>query len=65
MTTILGYSTMAGFIVAADWNALAINYGSHRYNTDVMTITVVLMAVIVQIIQIVGSWITRKSDKRI
>ena len=65
MTTILGYSTMAGFIGGGGLGALAINYGYNRYNTDVMTITVVLMAVIVQIIQIVGSWITRKSDKRL
>jgi len=44
---------------------IAIRYGYHRYETDMMLITVVLLVIIVQIIQEVFMRISRKSDKRI
>lgn len=44
---------------------IAIRYGYHRYETNMMLITVVLLVIIVQIIQEVFMRISRKSDKRI
>ena len=45
--------------------AIAINYGYYRYNTPVMLVTVALMVVIVQLFQTIGSFIEKKTDKRI
>lgn len=65
ITTILGYSAMAGFVGGGGLGAIAINYGYYRYQTDVMLITVVLLVIIVQIFQEVGMRIVNKTDKRI
>lgn len=65
ITTIVGYSAMAGAVGAGGLGDIAIRYGYHRYETDMMLITVVLLVIIVQIIQEVFMRISRKSDKRI
>ncbi|MFC2716380.1 MAG: methionine ABC transporter permease, partial [Stomatobaculum longum] len=46
ITTILGYSTMAGFVGGGGLGTLAINYGYYRYQTDVMLVTVVVLVII-------------------
>jgi len=65
MTTILGYTAMAGYVGGGGLGAIAINYGYYRYNTPVMLVTVLLMVLIVQLFQEVGSRICKKTDKRI
>lgn len=65
VTTILGYSTMAGFTGGGGLGAIAINYGYYRYNTPVMFVTVVFLVIIVQIFQELGMRVTRRTDKRI
>lgn len=65
ITTIVGYSAMAGFVGGGGLGAIAINYGYYRYDTPVMMVTVVIMVIIVQIIQEAGMWLVRKTDKRI
>ncbi len=65
VTTILGYTAMAGYVGGGGLAAIAINYRSYRYNTPVMLVTVALMVIIVQLFQTVGSFIGRKIDKRI
>ena len=65
ITTIVGYSAMAGAVGAGGLGDIAIRYGYHRYETNMMLITVVLLVIIVQIIQEVFMRISRKSDKRI
>ncbi|PWL49240.1 MAG: methionine ABC transporter permease [Clostridiales bacterium] len=65
VTTILGYSAMAGFVGGGGLGTIAINYGYYRYQTDVMLVTVALLILIVQIFQEVGMHIARKADKRI
>lgn len=64
VTTILGYSAMAGFVGGGGLGTIAINYGYYRYQTDVMLVTVALLILIVQIFQEVGMYIARKVDKR-
>ena len=63
-TTILGYSAMSGAVGGGGLGKLAIMYGYNRYQTDVMFATVVLLIIIVQLLQSLGDWATRKSDKR-
>ena len=65
ITTILGYSAMAGFVGGGGLGAIAINYGYYRYQNDVMMVTVLLLVVIVQIFQEVGLKCARLTDKRI
>lgn len=64
-TTILGYSAMAGFIGGGGLGDIAIRYGYNRYDSGTMLVTVVLLVIMVQIIQSVGSRIAKRSDKRI
>ena len=65
MVTILGYSAMAATIGGTGLGQIAIIYGHQRSNSDITWTCVLLMVVIVQAIQIVGTYIERKTDKRI
>lgn len=65
ITTILGYSAMAGFTGGGGLGAIAINYGYYRYDTKTMLLTVVILVLIVQFFQEAGMRITNKIDKRI
>ncbi len=64
ITTILGYSAMAGFVGGGGLGAIGINYGYYRYQEDIMLITVILLVIIVQIFQETGMRIATKTDKR-
>lgn len=64
VTTILGYSTMAGFVGGGGLGDIAVRYGYYRYETDVMLVAVVLLVVIVQFFQETGTYISTKTDKR-
>ena len=65
ITTILGYSAMAGAVGGGGLGDVAIRYGYYRYNQEIMIITVVLLVIIVQLIQEVFMGMARKSDKRL
>ena len=62
--TILGYSAMAGSVGGGGLGDIAIRYGYHRYEMDIMIVTVILLIVLVQIFQTVGMKIAAKLDKR-
>lgn len=64
VTTILGYSAMAGFTGGGGLGDIAIRYGYYRYQAEMMVITVVLLIIIVQLIQEVFMRMSRKADKR-
>lgn len=64
VTTILGYSAMAGVVAGGGLGDIAIRYGYHRYQTDIMLVTVVLLVVIVQILQEIGARLAKINDKR-
>lgn len=65
MVTILGYSAMAGTIGGGGLGQIAITYGYQKYQPKIVWICVLLTIIIVQIIQEGGTFITRKTDKRI
>lgn len=65
ITTILGYSAMAGAVGGGGLGGIAINYGYYRNEQETMWIAVVLLVVIVQIVQEIGMRMSRSSDKRI
>jgi len=65
ITTILGYSALAGFVGGGGLGDIAIRYGYYRYQSNIMIITVILLVLIVQILQAIGTKIASKIDKRI
>ena len=56
---LVSYTAMAGTVGGGGLGDLAIRYGYQRFQTDVMLITVVLMVVMVQLIQVVGDFLVR------
>ncbi len=65
ITTLLGYSAMAGICGGGGLGAIAINYGYYRGQVDVMLVMVLILVLIVQLIQMLGERIAKCSDKRI
>ena len=65
LTTILGYSAMSGIIGGGGLGKIAIDYGYYRYKYLVMFAAVVLLIVLVQIFQSLGTHLATKSDKRL
>ncbi|MDF2882075.1 MAG: hypothetical protein K0R54_2632 [Clostridiaceae bacterium] len=62
--TLVGYTAMAGAIGAGGLGHIAISYGYHRYETDIMMITIVLLIIIVQLIQSLGQKLSKLLDRR-
>lgn len=54
LISIIGYSSMAGTVGGGGIGDLAIRYGYQRYQTDILMITVILLVVVVQLIQMAG-----------
>jgi D-methionine transport system permease protein len=65
LTTILGYSAMAGILGGGGLGKIAINYGYYRYKYGVMLVAVIFIVLMVQIFQSLGTWLVRKCDKRL
>ena len=64
LLTLLGYSAMAGAVGAGGLGDIALRYGFYRYQDDVMMFTLILLVILVQCVQSVGTVIVRKTDKR-
>ena len=52
--TLVSYTAMSGLIGGGGLGDLAVRYGYQRYQPDVMAVTVVLLLVLVQVLQMVG-----------
>lgn len=61
--TIIGYTAMAGAVGAGGLGDVAIRYGFHRYQTNVMFATIVVLVVLVQVIQLTFDALVKKVDK--
>ncbi|WRS28743.1 methionine ABC transporter permease [Oscillospiraceae bacterium MB08-C2-2] len=62
--TLVGYSAMAGAVGGGGLGDLAIRYGFHRYQADIMMVTVVLLVVMVALIQLGLGYLAKRLDKR-
>lgn len=62
--TILGYSAMAGAVGGGGLGDIAVRYGYLRYKAEIMLITVVLLVLLVQVFQTVGTRFANRLDKR-
>jgi D-methionine transport system permease protein len=65
VTTILAYTAMAGAVGGGGLGDIAIRYGYNRYQTDIMFITVVELAIIVMALQALGERWAKKTDRRL
>ncbi len=62
--TIFGYSAMAGVVGGGGLGDIAIRYGYYRYEAEIMIVSVVLLVVLVQIFQTIGTTLATKTDRR-
>ncbi len=65
ITTVLGYSAMSGILGGGGLGKIAINYGYYRYKDLIMIAAVILLIVLVQLFQTVGTKLAVSSDKRL
>lgn len=63
--TILGYGAMAGAIGGGGLGMLALNYGFQRTHTFAMWVAVIVLVILVQAFQTVGTRLALRSDKRV
>ncbi|MBO1915150.1 methionine ABC transporter permease, partial [Microvirga sp. 3-52] len=60
----ISYSTVMGIVGGGGVGDFAIKYGYQRFETELMTFTIVIMIILVQAIQIIGTKTSKKLDKR-
>jgi len=65
ITTILGYTAMSGIIGGGGLGKIAINYGYYRYKYLVMLFAVILLILLVQLFQSIGTSLSVRLDKRL
>ncbi|MBD8021306.1 methionine ABC transporter permease [Brevibacterium gallinarum] len=61
---LVNYTAMAGAVGAGGLGDLAITYGYHRYQGDVMIVCIVLLVLVVGLIQLIGDRLARLVDHR-
>jgi len=62
--TILGYTAMAGVVGGGGLGKIAIDYGLHRYRMEIMYFASIALVVLVQLIQMLGTWASKAVDHR-
>ncbi|MBW5412780.1 methionine ABC transporter permease [Pseudomonas sp. MAG002Y] len=61
---LVSYTAMAGVIGGGGLGDLAIRFGYQRFQTNVMVVTVVLLLILVQVLQMVGDRLVVKFSRR-
>ena len=64
IVNLISYSAMAGAIGGGGLGDIAIRYGYQRFQGDVMLATIVILIVLVQVIQSLGDYLSRKINKK-
>lgn len=64
LVNVIGYSAMAGTVGGGGLGDLAIRYGYHRFDTEIMTWTVIVLIVLVQAIQSSGNFVAKHINRR-
>ncbi|WP_246307965.1 methionine ABC transporter permease [Chitinibacter bivalviorum] len=62
--TLVSYAAMSGVIGGGGLGDLAIRFGYQRFQTDVMVVTVILLLILVQILQMVGDKLVQHFSRR-
>jgi len=61
---LIGYSAMAGTVGGGGLGDLAVRYGYQRFETELMWITVAILAVAISVIQFAGDFAARALHSR-
>jgi len=61
---LVGYSAMSGVIGGGGLGDLALRFGYQRYQTDVMIVTVVILVVMVQLLQVFGDRLVARLNRK-
>ncbi|MFF4253071.1 methionine ABC transporter permease [Streptomyces sp. NPDC001663] len=64
IVALIGYSAMAGTVGAGGLGDIAIRYGYQRFETELMWITVAILAVVISVIQFAGDFAARSLHSR-
>jgi D-methionine transport system permease protein len=62
--SLVGYSAMSGVIGGGGLGDLAIRYGYQRFNTPVMIVTVAILVLLVQLLQVLGDRLVARLSHR-
>ncbi|KAA8734343.1 ABC transporter permease [Acinetobacter qingfengensis] len=57
--SLIGATAMAGVVGAGGVGDLAVSYGYQRFDTSVVILTVIVLLLIVQLVQMLGEWLSR------
>ena len=57
---VIGYSAMAGAVGGGGLGDLAIRYGYQRFRSEIMAIAVIVILIMVELIQMLGTALSRK-----
>lgn len=60
LIALIGYSAMAGVIGGGGLGDLAVRYGYQRFDVTIMLLTIVILIVLVQLLQMAGDWIAQR-----
>jgi len=61
--TLVSYTAMSGVIGGGGLGDLAIRFGYQRFQTEVMVVTVALLLLLVQLLQMLGDWLVRRHSR--
>jgi D-methionine transport system permease protein len=61
---LVSYTAMAGVVGAGGLGDLAVRFGYQRFQTDVMVVTVLLLLVLVQVLQMIGDRLVARFSHR-
>lgn len=64
IVNLIGYSAMAGLVGGGGLGQVAIQYGYNRFNTFIMTATVILLIILVQVVQWLGNTLAISISKK-
>lgn len=64
IVNLIGASAMAGAIGGGGLGDIAIRYGYQRFRADVMLATIIVLIIGVNLIQFIGDFISRKTNKK-
>ncbi|WP_227764825.1 methionine ABC transporter permease MetI [Zhaonella formicivorans] len=62
--TLIGYSAMAGFVGGGGLGDLAMRFGYYRREDGILLITIIILIVMVQLIQMLGESLSGKVNKK-
>ncbi len=62
--SLIGYSAMAGAVGGGGLGDLAIRYGYQRFRGDIMLLTVIVLIVLVQVLQMLGDFIAERLNHK-